>query len=69
MDIDFIDQQIRTLTNQHATLEAQLQTLMSQPNWNEFEAEDIKKSKLRIKDKLAALHRQRYELMNELDWD
>ena len=69
MDIESIDHHIRTLTNQHTALESELNKLMKQKSWSEFDAENIKKQKLKIKDELARMHRLRYEKMNEIEWE
>jgi hypothetical protein len=65
----YIELKIRTLTNQHADLEVKIQQTMNQPGWNEHVVEDLKKQKLKIKDELARLHKARYEMLNEIDWD
>lgn len=69
MDIDSIDRHIRVLNNQHAQLEYDLDKLMRQKSWNEYDAENIKKQKLKIKDELSRMHRLRYDKMQEVDWD
>jgi len=69
MDLDSLEHHIRTLDNQHLTLERKLDAMLRQPSWNEYEAEDLKKQKLRIKDQLTEMYRKRYELMNEVDFD
>lgn len=69
MDIDSLDHHIRTLTNQHSTIEYQLEKMLRQKSWNEFEAEELKKQKLKIKDELGRCYRKRHELMNEVHWE
>jgi hypothetical protein len=69
MDLDSLEHHIRTLDNQHLTLERKLDAMLRQPSWNEYEAEDLKKQKLRIKDQLSEMYRKRYDLMNEVDFD
>jgi hypothetical protein len=69
MDLDSLEHHIRTLDNQHLTLERKLDAMLRQPSWNEYEAEDLKKQKLRIKDQLTEMYRKRYDLMNEVDFD
>lgn len=69
MDIDSIDRHIRTLTNQHTLLEHELDKMLKQKSWNEYDAENIKKQKLKVKDELSRMHRLRYEKMNEVDWE
>lgn len=69
MDIDSLEHHIRTLTNQHENVESKLNQLLKQTSWNEYEAEDLKKQKLRLKDELARCYRKRYEMMNEHHWE
>jgi hypothetical protein len=69
MDMESLDRHIAALTKQHSLLENSLEKMLKQPSWDEFQAEEIKKRKLKLKDELARLHRQRHELMNELDYD
>ncbi len=69
MDIDSIEHHIRALDNQHTTVARKLDAMLKQPSWNEFEAEDLKKQKLRIKDELSIMYRKRYDLMHEHDYD
>lgn len=69
MDIDSLEHHIRTLDNQHLTLERKLDAMLKQPSWNEYEAENLKKQKLYIKDQLTEMYRKRYDLMNEVDFD
>lgn len=67
MDIESLDHHIRHVTRNHDKLEAELNQLMKQPSWSEFDAENIKKQKLKLKDELSRLHRQRYDLLQEVD--
>jgi len=69
MDIDSIDHHIRTLTNQHTKLERDLDQMLKQKSWNEYDAENIKKQKLKVKDELSRMYRLRHEKMNEIEWD
>jgi hypothetical protein len=69
MDLDSLEHHIRTLDNQHLTLERKLDAMLRQPSWNEYEVENLKKQKLHIKDQLTEMYRKRYELMNEVDFD
>jgi hypothetical protein len=69
MDLDSLENHIRTLDNQHLTLERKLDAMLRQPSWNEYEVENLKKQKLHIKDQLTEMYRKRYELMNEVDFD
>jgi hypothetical protein len=69
MDIDSIEHHIRTLDNQHTNIARKLDALLAQKSWNEYEAEDLKKQKLKLKDELSIMYRRRYDLMNEHDYD
>jgi len=69
MDIESLEHHIRTLDNQHTMIERKLDAMFKQKSWNEFEAEDLKKQKLKIKDELSRMYRRRYELMNEVNYD
>lgn len=69
MDIDSLEHHIRTLDNQHTLLERQLDQMLQQKSWNEYEVEDLKKKKLKIKDELSQMYRKRYDLMQEHDYD
>lgn len=69
MDMDSLEHHIRALTNQHTSIERQLDKIYQQKSWNEYEVEDLKKQKLRLKDQLSEMYRKRYELMNRIDWD
>lgn len=68
MDLDSLDHHIRHVTREHDRLEAELDKMLRQKSWNEFDAENIKKQKLKLKDDLSRLHRRRYEMMQEIDW-
>jgi len=69
MDIDSIEHHIRTLDNQHTTIARKLDALLSQKSWDEFEVENLKKQKLKLKDELSIMYRKRYDLMNEHHYD
>lgn len=69
MDIDSLEHHIRTLDNQHTTVARKLDAMLKQPSWNEYEAEDLKKQKLKLKDELSRMYRRRHEMMNEHHWD
>lgn len=69
MDIDSLEHHIRALTNQHTTIERQLDKIYQQKSWDEYQVEDLKKQKLRLKDQLSEMYRKRHELMNRIDWD
>lgn len=68
MDIGKIEDRIRTLSNQHISLERTLVGMVNSPD-NQFEIEKIKKQKLLIKDELTRLYRTRHEMINEVDVD
>ena len=65
MDIDSLEHHIRTLDNRHTQLARQIEQIMTQKSWDEFQVETLKKEKLKLKDELATLYRKRYDLMNE----
>ena len=67
MDIDSLDHHIKHVTKEHDKLESQLEQMLRQKSWNEYDAENIKKEKLKLKDDLSRLHRQRYDLAQEVD--
>ncbi len=69
MDIDSIEHHIRTLDNQHTTIARKLDAMLAQKSWNEYEVEDLKKQKLKLKDELSIMYRKRYDLMHEHDYD
>ncbi len=69
MDIESLEHHIRALTNQHTAIERQLEQLYQQKSWDEYQAEDLKKQKLRLKDQLSAMYRKRHDIMNSVDWD
>lgn len=69
MDIESLEHHIRTLDNQHTLIERKLDAMLKQKSWNEYEVEDLKKQKLKIKDELSAMYRKRYDLMNEVSFD
>ena len=69
MDIESLEHHIRTLDNQHTALEGQIQKMLNQKSWSEYEFEDLKKKKLKLKDELSVCYRKRHELMQEHHWD
>ncbi len=69
MDIESLEHHIRTLDNQHTALEAQINKMLKQKSWSEYELEDLKKKKLKLKDELSICYRKRHDLMQEHDWD
>lgn len=69
MDIDSLEHHIRTLDNQHTMLERKLDAMFKQKSWNEFEAEELKKQKLKIKDELSRMYRRRYDMLQEHQYE
>lgn len=69
MDIDSIERHIRTVDNRHTQIARQIEQLMSQKSWDEFEVETLKKEKLKLKDELSKLYKTKYELLNEHEWE
>lgn len=65
MDIDSIERHIRTVDNHHTQLARQIEQIMAQKSWDEFQVETLKKEKLKLKDELTILYRRRHELINE----
>ncbi len=69
MDIDSLEHHIRTVDNRHTQLARQIEQIMAQKSWDEFQVETLKKEKLKLKDELAMLYRKRYDLMNEHQYE
>jgi uncharacterized protein YdcH (DUF465 family) len=69
MDLSSIDNHIRHVTREHDKLDAEIERVLRQKSWNEFDVENLKKTKLKLKDELSKLHRRRYDLAQEVDWD
>lgn len=65
MDIDSLEHHIRTVDNRHTQVARQIEQIMTQKSWDEYQVETLKKEKLKLKDELTILYRKRYELMNE----
>jgi len=65
MDIDSLEHHIRTVDNHHTQIARQIEQIMTQKSWDEFQVEILKKEKLKLKDELTTLYRRRHELMNE----
>ena len=68
MNIEKVENRIKILTNQHSGLENELKRLLNSPVAG-VQIESLKKKKLHIKDELVSLHKTRYELMNEINWE
>lgn len=69
MDIDSIEHHIRTLDNQHTTIARQIEQMLKQKSWDEFEVEKLKKQKLKLKDQLSEMYRKRYDLMQHHEYE
>lgn len=69
MDIESIEHHIQRLTVQHTSLESLISQKTKGHSWDEFEVENLKKQKLRIKDELVQMYHKKRELESELDWD
>jgi hypothetical protein len=69
MDIDSLEHHIRTIDNRHTAVARQIEQIMAQKSWDEFQVEMLKKEKLKLKDELSILYRKRHELMNEHHWE
>jgi len=65
MDIDSLEHHIRTVDNRHTQIARQIEQIMAQKSWDEYQVETLKKEKLKLKDELTILYRKRYDLMNE----
>lgn len=68
MNIDSLDHHIKHITRQHDDLGIKIDAILCQKSWNEFEVENLKKQKLKLKDDLSMLYKQRYELAQEVGW-
>lgn len=69
MDIDSLEHHIRTVDNRHTQIARQIEQIMTQKSWDEFQVEILKKEKLKLKDELTMLYRRRHELMNEHEFE
>lgn len=69
MDIDSLEHHIRTVDNHHTQLARQIEQIMTQTSWDEFQVETLKKEKLKLKDELTILYRKRYELIQEHEFE
>jgi hypothetical protein len=69
MDIDSLEHHIRTIDTRHTHLARQIEQIMSQKSWDEFQVETLKKEKLKLKDELTLLYRKRHDLMQEHDFE
>ena len=69
MDIDSLEHHIRTVDNRHTSIARQIEQIITQKSWDEFQVEKLKKEKLLLKDELTILYRKRRELMQEHHWE
>ena len=69
MDIDSLEHHIRTVDNRHTAIARQIEQIITQKSWDEFQVEKLKKEKLQLKDELTILYRKRRELMQEHHWE
>ena len=69
MDIDSLEHHIRTVDNRHTQIARQIEQIITQKSWDEFQVEKLKKEKLLLKDELTTLYRKRRELMQEHHWE
>ncbi len=69
MDIDSLEHHIRTVDNRHTQIARQIEQIMTQKSWDEFQVEALKKEKLKLKDELTVLYRRRHELMQEHEFE
>jgi hypothetical protein len=65
MDIDSLEHHIRTVDNHHTQIARQIEQILAQKSWDEFQVETLKKEKLKLKDELTMLYRKRHELIQE----
>jgi hypothetical protein len=69
MDIDSIERHIRTVDNRHTQIARQIEQIIAQKSWDEYQVETLKKEKLKLKDELTILYRRRHDLINEHQWE
>jgi len=69
MNIDSLEHHIRTVDNRHTGLARQIEHMLAQKSWDEYQVETLKKEKLKLKDELTILYRKRYDLMQEHHWE
>ena len=46
MDIDSLEHHIRTVDNRHTQIARQIEQIMTQTSWDEYQVETLKKEKL-----------------------
>jgi hypothetical protein len=51
--------------NRHTQIARQIEQILAQKSWDEYQVETLKKEKLKLKDELTVLYRRRYNLMQE----
>jgi hypothetical protein len=69
MNIESLEHHIRTLDNQHTAIERQLDQILKQKSWDEFQVENLKKQKLKLKDELSLMYKKRYDLMQDHEYE
>lgn len=69
MDIDSLEHHIRTVDNRHTQLSRQIEQIMAQKSWDEYQVEILKKEKLKLKDELTLLYRKRHDLLQEHEYE
>jgi hypothetical protein len=69
MDIDSLEHHIRTVDNRHTALARQIEQILAQKSWDEYQVETLKKEKLKLKDELAVLYKKRYDLIQEHNYE
>jgi len=69
MNIDSLEHHIRTVDNRHTQLARQIEQIVTQKSWDEFQVETLKKEKLKLKDELTVLYRRRHELTQEHQYE
>lgn len=63
MNINSIEHHIRTVDLRHTQLARQIEQILTQKSWDEYQVETLKKEKLKLKDELTVLYRKRHELL------
>lgn len=69
MNIESLEHHIRTLDNQHTAIERQIDQILRQKSWDEFQVENLKKQKLKLKDELSVMYKKRYDLMQNHEYE
>lgn len=69
MDIDSLEHHIRTVDTRHTQLARQIEQIIAQKSWDEYQVETLKKEKLKLKDELTLLYRKRHDLLQEHEYE